>query len=70
MATGTIVQFNIGSDNGLSPNRCQVIIETNAQIIIETNPESLFIGDPGISRNEIWSNWVIFSLKKMCLKMS
>ena len=52
MATSTIVQFNIGSDNGLSPNRCQVIIEANAEVIIETNLE-LFIGHPGISRNEI-----------------
>ena len=49
----------IGSDNGLSPGRCQAIIWTNAgKLLIETNFNEILIGIQ------------TFSFKKMHLKMS
>ena len=52
----------IGSDNGLSPGRCQAIIWTNAGILL-TEPL-------GTNFSEILIGIQIFSFKKMCLKMS
>ena len=52
----------IGSDNGLSPDRRQTIIWTNAGI--------LFIGPLGTKFSEILILIKIFSFKKMYLKMS
>ena len=52
----------IGSDNGLSPGRCQAIIETNAGI--------LSIGPLGTNFNENSIEIHTFSFKKMHLKMS
>ena len=52
----------IGSDNGLSPDRRQAIIRTNAGILL--------IGPLGINFSEISIKIHIFSFKKMCLKMS
>ena len=52
----------IGSDNGLSPDRCQAIIWTNAGI--------LSIGPLGTKLSEILIAIHIFSFKKMHLKMS
>ena len=52
----------IGSDNGLSPDRRQAIIWTNAGILL--------IGPLGINFNEILIEINIFSLKKMHVKMS
>ena len=52
----------IGSDNGLSPGRCQAIIRTNAGILL--------IGPLGTNFSEILSEIHTFSFKKMCLKMS
>ena len=52
----------IGSDNGLSPERRQAIIRTNADI--------LFIGPLGTNFSEILIAIYIFSFKKMHLKMS
>ena len=52
----------IGSDNGLSPDRCQAIIWTNAGI--------LSIGPLGTKRSEILIAIHIFSFKKMHLEMS
>ena len=52
----------IGSDNGLSPDRRQAIIWTNARI--------LSMGPLGTKLSEIWIAIHIFSLKKMHLKMS
>ena len=51
-----------GSDNGLSPGRCQAIIWTNAGILL--------IRKLGTNFSEILSEIRIFSLKKMLLKMS
>ena len=53
---------NIGSDNGLSPNRRQAIIWTNAGILL--------IGPLGTNFNEILIAIHTFSFKKMHLKMS
>ena len=52
----------IGSDNGLSPERRQAIIWTNAGI--------LSIGPSGTNFNEILIGIQTFSLKKMHFKMS
>ena len=52
----------IGSDNGLSPGRCQAIIWTNAGILL--------IKPCGTNFNEIWIKIKQFSFKKMRLKMS
>ena len=52
----------IGSDNGLSPFRCQVIIWTNARISL--------IGSLGINFSETLIKINTFSLKKMCLNVS
>ena len=52
----------IGSDNGLSPGRCQAIIWTNAGI--------LFIEHLGTNFSEILIEIHTFSFKKIDLKMS
>ena len=52
----------IGSDNGLSPGRCQAIIWTNAGILL--------IGPLGKNFNEILNEIHTFLFKKMHLKMS
>ena len=52
----------IGSDNGLSPERRQAIIWTNAGILL--------IGHLGTNFIEILIEIQAFPLKKMCLKMS
>ena len=52
----------IGSDNGLSPGRCQAIIWTNAGILL--------IGPLGTNFSEILIEIQTFSLKKIRLKMS
>ena len=52
----------IGPDNGLSPNRRQAIIWTNAGILL--------IGTLGTNFSEISIEICTFSFKKMCLKMS
>ena len=51
----------IGSDNGLSPGRCQVIVLTNAGILV--------IGPLGTNFSEILIEIQTFSLKKIRLKM-
>ena len=51
-----------GSDNGLSPRRCQAIIWTNADILL--------IWPLGTMFSEIFIEIQPFSLKKMHLKMS
>ena len=52
----------IGSDSGLSPGRCQAIIWTNAGILL--------IRTLGASFNEMLSELIWFSFKKMGLKTS
>ena len=52
----------IGSDNGLSPGRRQVIILTTAGLLL--------IGPLGTNANEILIEIHAFSLKEMHLKMS
>ena len=52
----------IGSDNGLSPDRRQAIIWTNAGILL--------IGPLVTNFSEILIEILTFSLKKMCLKVS
>ena len=52
----------IGSDNGLSPGRCQVIIWTNAGILL--------IGPFGTNFSEILIEIFTFSFRKMPLNMS
>ena len=52
----------IGSDNGLSPGRRQAIIWTNAGI--------LSIGPLGINFSDIFIEILIFSFKKMRVKVS
>ena len=52
----------IGSDNGLSPGRCEAIIRTNAGI--------LWIGPLGANFSEILIEIYTFSFRKMHLKMS
>ena len=52
----------IGSDNGLSPGRCQAIILTNAGILL--------IGSLGTNLSEILIEILTFSFKKMHLKIS
>ena len=52
----------IVSDNGLSPDRHQAIIWTNAGILL--------IGPPGTNFNEILIEIHMFSFKKIHLKMS
>ena len=52
----------IGSDNGLSPGRRQAIIRTNAG--------KLLIRPLGTTFSEILIEILIFSFKKMCLKVS
>ena len=51
----------IGSDNGLAPGRCQVIIWTNAGILL--------IGLWGTNLSEILLEIYIFSFKKIHFKM-
>ena len=51
-----------GSDNGLLRGRRQAIIGNNGGILL--------IGPLGTNFSEIWMEIQIFSLKKMCLKMS
>ena len=53
---------NIGSDNGLSPSRCQAIISTNAGMLL--------IGPLGTNFSEILIEIYMFSFKKMQLNMS
>ena len=55
-------QTIIGSDNGLSPDRRQAIIWTNAGILL--------IGPLGTNFSEILSEILTFSFKKMPLKVS
>ena len=52
----------IGSDNGLSPDRCQAIIWTSAGILL--------IGHLGTNFSEILIEIITFSFKKMHLKVS
>ena len=52
----------IGSDNGLSPDRRQAIIWTNAGLLL--------IGPLGTNLSEIFIEILTFSFKKMCLKVS
>ena len=52
----------IGSDNSLSPGRCQAIIGTNTGILL--------IGPLGTNFSDILIDVHTFSLKKMHLKMS
>ena len=52
----------IGSDNGLSPGRCQAIIRTNAGILL--------IRPWGTNFSEILIKILIFSFEKMHLKVS
>ena len=52
----------IGSDNGLSPGRCQAIIWSSVAILL--------IGPLGTNFSEILIDIYIFSFKKMDLKMS
>ena len=52
----------IGSDNGLSPDRRQAIIWTNAGILL--------VGHLGINFSEILIEILTYSFKKMCLKVS
>ena len=52
----------IGSDNGLSPDRRQAIIWTNAGLLL--------IGPLGTNFSEILIEILTFSFKKMCLKVS
>ena len=52
----------IGSDNGLSPGRCQAIIWTNAGILL--------IGPLGTNFSEILIEIISFSFKKMHLNVS
>ena len=54
--------INIGSDNGLSPGRRQVIIWTNAGILL--------IGPLGTNFSELLVGIQSFSFRKMQLKMS
>ena len=53
---------SIGSDNGLSPGRRQAIIRTNAGILLK--------GSLGTSFSEILIEILLFSFKKMHLKVS
>ena len=53
---------SIGSDNGLSPGQRQAIIRTNAGILL--------IRPLGANFSEILIAILIFSFKKMCLKVS
>ena len=55
-------QTIIGSDNGLSPDRRQAIIWTNARILLR--------GTLGTNFSEILSKIHTFSFKKMHLEMS
>ena len=50
----------VGSDNGLSPDRCQAIIWTNARILL--------IGPLGTNFSEILSKIHVFSFKKCIWK--
>ena len=52
----------IGSDNGLSPDRCQAIIWTNAGLLL--------IGPLGTNFSEILIEILAVSFKKMRLKVS
>ena len=52
----------IGSDNGLSPDRRQAIIWTNAGLLL--------VGPLGTNFSEILIEILTFSFKKMCLKVS
>ena len=52
----------IGSDNGLSPGRRQVIIWANAEVLL--------VGTPGTKSSEILIEIHTYSLKKIHLKMS
>ena len=53
---------SIGSDNGLSPGRRQTILRTNAGILL--------IGPSGTNFSEFLVEILIFSFKKMRLKVS
>ena len=55
-----VYNVDIGSDNGLSPERHQAIIEANADLL---SIESL-----GTAFNQILIKIRTFSMKKMCLK--
>ena len=52
----------IGSDNGLTPGRCQVIIRTNAELLLMEPQETHF--------SEILIKIDTFSFKKMHLKIT
>ena len=52
----------IGSDNGLSPDRHQTIIWTNAGILLT--------GTLGTNLSEMLIEILTFSFKKMCLEVS
>ena len=52
----------IGSDNGLSPGRCQAIIWTNAVILL--------MSPLGTNFSEVLTEMYIFSFTKVHLKMS
>ena len=54
--------INIGSDNGLSPDRRQAIIWTNAVLLLN--------GPLGTNFSEILIDILTFSFKKMRLKVS
>ena len=57
---------NIGSDNGLSPGRCQAIIWSRDR----SNAGILLLGLVGTNFSETWIQIQIFSLKKIRLTMS
>ena len=58
----SVKHTNIGSDNGLSPGRRQVIISSNAGIVL--------IVSLGTNFREILIEIYTFSYKKMLLEMS
>ena len=58
----SVNQVSIGPDNGLVPIRCRAIISRNAGI--------LSIGHQGANLSDNWIGILMFSFKKMRLKMS
>ena len=58
----SVNQVSIGTDNGSSPFQCQAIIWTNAALLSNGLLE--------INFSEIWIEILLFSFKKMHLKMS
>ena len=58
----SVIYTTTSSDNGLSPDRCQAIIWTNAGILL--------IGPLGTNFSEILIRIQTFSFRKMHLKMS